>query len=128
MVDEKIRDKIRKLFAIAEGVANDSNSDELKESMANEAITASAMAEKLLLKYKLSRADVIPADEEFVEEEIINVFGMTIVPDFIKRANARVASQRKIWFEELAKVVAEGYFCKAAQRPLTKEVIFYGLD
>ena len=94
MVDEKIRDKIRKLFAIAEGVANDSNSDELKESMANEAITASAMAEKLLLKYKLSRADVIPADEEFVEEEIINVFGMTIVPDFIKRANARVASQR----------------------------------
>lgn len=124
--NEKIIERIRKLFAVAEGVANDSNSDEIKESIANEAMSAAKMAESLLFKYKLSKADVVLPEEEI--EEIIPVFGFTIVPDFLKRANASRASYRKVWFEELAKVVAEGYFCKSAPRPDTREVIFYGLD
>lgn len=124
---DKIKDRIRKLFAISEGVADEANSDEIKESMANEAMAAAQMAEKLLFKYKLSRADVIQEKPEEAEV-FVPVFGMTIVPDFIKRANARVASKRKIWLEELAKIVAEGYFCKSAPRPETKEVVFYGLD
>lgn len=134
--NDKIKERIRKLLEKSQlgqsqlgkdlGSMEDL-SDEAREQLANEAMSAAKMAENLLLKYKLSRADIVTSvDQE--AEEIIPVFGFTIVPDFIKRANARVASKRKIWFEELAKVVAEGYFCKSAPRPQTKEVVFYGLD
>jgi Mg-chelatase subunit ChlD len=127
MADEKVIEKIRKLFAIAEGVSNENNSDEIREAMANEAMSAARMAENLLLKFKLSKADVIIATDDETEE-IIPQFGYTFVPDFIKRANAKAPTKRKVWFEQLAQVVAQGYFCKSAPRPNSREVIFYGLD
>lgn len=134
--NEKIKERIRKLLEKSQiGQTQldkdlgsfEELSDEAREQLANEAMSAAKMAENLLLKYKLSRADIVTSvDAE--EEEIIPQFGYTVVSDFLKRSNARVASFRKVWLEELAKTVAEGYFCKSAPRPQTKEVIFYGLD
>lgn len=116
MVEEKIIDKIRKLVLLAES----------EEAIGNvgAAQNIGAKAQELLLKYKLSHSD-LNLVQETEPDYIPPIMGKSIVPNPFIRANSRTKT-RILWFEELAKVVAEGYFCKA--RVEQGDVWFYGLD
>src|SRR6266852_7458112 len=119
--DEKIIDKIRKLIAIAEGSTNSAE-------MANEAITAGEMAQGLLEKYKLDISFLSKEEQRVAYIEIGNNLGKSIVENPIKRANAVSVKSRTIWFEKLAKVVGETYFCKVGFLRRSGAVSFYGYD
>jgi len=120
MPNNKKLEIIKKLFATAAG-ANDENAS---PEVINEAMTALAKARELCLKYKVEEADF---EQKPNEPTFIPVFGTTIVQNTLKRFNKKV-SKREIWFEELAKVVAEGYFCKVGILEHENSVKFYGLD
>lgn len=113
---EKIIDKIRKLQTLAE------SEDKLGNSDAADLIQAKA--QELLIKYKLSHSDINKV-QEFEPDFIPPIMGKSIVPNPFVRINSR-QKIRILWFEELAKVVAEGYFCKA--RVEQGDIWFYGLD
>lgn len=113
---EKIIDKIKKLMSLAE------SEEAIGNIGASENI--SAKAQELLMKYKLSHAD-LKLVQESEPDFIPPIMGKSIVPNPFIRANA-TRKIRIFWFEELAKVVAEGYFCKA--RVEQGDVWFYGLD
>lgn len=113
---EKVIDKIKKLMSLAE------SEEALGNSGAAENI--GAKAQELLLKYKLSHMD-IKMVQEIEPDYIPPIMGKSIVVNPFVRVNAR-AKARMIWFEELAKTVAEGYFCKTNIE--NGEVWFYGLD
>lgn len=116
MPEEKIIDKIRKLINLAESEAAIGNIG------ASE--TIGTRAQELLMKYKLSHSDIKLVQE--VEPDFIPpIMGKSVVPNFFIRANAK-QKVRILWFEELAKVIAEAYFCKA--RVEQGDVWFYGLD
>lgn len=113
---EKIIDKIKKLMSLAE------SEEAIGNTGASENI--SAKAQELLMKYHLSHAD-IKLVQETEPDFIPPIMGKSIVPNPFIRVNA-TKKVRIFWFEELAKVVAEGYFCKA--RVEQGDVWFYGLD
>lgn len=103
----KIIERIRKLFSLAEGKASN------KET-ANEALVAAKMAHDLLLKYRLTEDQIrieqeVKGTGEFYTP-IINVLGKTILENPFIRTNARTI-KRVYWFEELGKIVAQNYFC-----------------
>lgn len=68
-------------------------------------------------------------DYAFVDEgaKILNELGSTPIMNIFARINART-SQRKIWFEELAKVVGEGYGCRVSPNLENGSVTFFGYD
>jgi uncharacterized protein YegL len=119
--NKKIIDKIRKLITIAEGNTNSAE-------MANEAIAAGEMAQRLLEKYKLDISLLSKEEQRIAYIEIGNDLGKTIVENSIKRANARLNNARTVWFEKLAKVIAETYYCKVGFIRKTGAVSIYGYD
>jgi Mg-chelatase subunit ChlD len=116
-MSEKIIDKIKKLMAIAEGKTSSSE-------MENEAAAAGKMARKLLLQHKIDQS-VLKTAETFEPDYIPPIMGKSIVPNPFLRANAK-SKVRLFWFEELAKIVAEEYFCKVKIE--SGDVWIYGLD
>lgn len=102
MAEQKIIERIRALFAMAESSA-------VNEETANEALVAAKMARQLLEKYKLDHSDLMTPQEK-IEWEIENEIGKTILLNDFIRANAR--SKRCNWFEELARSIASSYNCK----------------
>lgn len=121
MVEEKIIDKIRKLFALAES----------EEAIGNKAAadTINEKATALLIKYKLEHKDVADVQETIDVGAIYYapVMGKTFVVNPFVRANAK-NTKRIYWFEQLAKVVANAFFCKASVDTRSAEIFFYGLD
>lgn len=59
--------------------------------------------------------------------KVSNELGQTSISNIFNRVNAKT-NLRKLWFEELAKVVAEGYTCKVSPNLEDGSVIFYGYD
>ncbi len=118
--NEKKLEIIKKLFATAAGAKDENASPEI----INEAMAALTKARELCLKYKVEEADF---EQKSDSPTFIPVFGTTIVQNNLKRFNKKV-SKREIWWEELAKVVAEGYFCKVGILEHENSVKFYGLD
>jgi Mg-chelatase subunit ChlD len=116
MANEKIIDKIRKIVLLAES----------EEQLGHEeaAINIGNKAREMLKQYKLSHEDLnLIAQTE--PEYIPPVMGKSMVMNPFLRANS-VKAKRMIWFEELGKVIAEQYFCKAEVE--NNSVYFYGLD
>lgn len=115
-MSEKIIEKIKKLMSLAES----------EEAIGNSgaAETIGAKAQELMMKWKLSHSD-LNLIQETEPDFIPPIMGKSIVPNPFLRTNAR-QKVRILWFEELGKVVAEGYFCKA--RVENGDIWFYGLD
>lgn len=124
--NDKIINKIRKLQEIAnKGISNLSDvSKEMAEVYAREATAAKAMAERLLTKYSLSTWD-LKNEREQIEFQILNQVGKSILANPYIRANAR--NKRCLWFEELARVVAENNSCKIGIE-YTGETVIYGFS
>lgn len=116
MEQEKIIDKIKKLFALAERV----------EGNESEALKAAEKAQELLIKYKLSQSEIQLNNPDSIGI-IVPRMGKTIVANPFLRQNAK-RNVRQNWFESLAEVMAESYFCKTSFNNQTGEVSFYGLD
>lgn len=122
---QAIIDKIQKLFAIAKGSTN-SKTDSAE--IANEALAAMMMARKLLAKHHIDESDL---QQTSIEQNFVYVppsYGMSFITNPYKRANARGLNQRRIWFEKLADIVAEGNYCKIGLQPEKGAVTFYGLE
>lgn len=114
--EEKIIDIVQKLFKQAES----------EEQLGNEgaAINFAEKAKELLAKYKIDSSKIKTEEEQFIY--IAPSVGATVISDPFKRANAQT-SDRKVWYEELAKVVANGYYC-IAEPYKSGEIIFYGFS
>lgn len=125
MADEKIIERIKKLFAIAEGASN-SNTDSAE--IANEALVAIMTARKLLAKHHLDESLFKQQAEIEHTVYIAPSFGQSTIYNPFKRRNARGLNQRRIWFEKLADVVAEGNYCKIGLIPEKGGIIFFGLE
>lgn len=117
--------KIQKLFAVAEG---SSNSKMDSQEIANEAISALLLARKLLAKHHLSESDIRAQAETNNIVYVPPVFGQTTTYNPFKRKNARGLNQRRIWFEKLAEVLAEGNYCRIGLIPEEGGIIFFGLE
>lgn len=85
-----------------------------------------AQAAKIAAKYSV---DISTIDISFTSAsaQVVNELGQTVISNIFNRTNART-NVRKIWFEELAKVVAEGYGCKVNPNLQDGSVIFFGYD
>lgn len=59
--------------------------------------------------------------------KVLNELGTTTIQNIFQRVNART-QVRKIWYEELAKVVGEGYGCRVSANLDDGSVTFYGFD
>src|SRR5215831_13556272 len=116
--NEKIIDKIRKLFSLAESEKSIGN--------VGAAITIAEKARELLTKYKVDYAALSPQEKEETVYYVPTV-GVTVVSNPFLRSNART-NLRMSWWEHLAKVIAEGYFCRVTVNEKTGNVSFYGLD
>lgn len=117
---EKIIDKIRALFAIADSKRNiDDASPAMVDAYEKEATAALNMAHKLLEKFNLDRSQIIITQTE--NEPIINlpVMGRTIINYPYKKDSA--------WWKELAKIIAPSQFCRVGFAN-QDQISFYGLD
>jgi Mg-chelatase subunit ChlD len=117
MIDEKILNKIRALKAqsISEFNIGNEGASVLFENKYKE----------LLNKYNLSENDIeIKSEAKIVFE---NKLGKTVIQNPFIRVNSRKI-ERLFWYDELAKVIASGYACKANPVIDTNEITFYGYD
>lgn len=64
---------------------------------------------------------------ESASTKILNELGISTITNIFNRVNAK-SNLRKLWFEELAKVVGEGYACKVAPNLDDGSVKFFGYD
>lgn len=64
---------------------------------------------------------------ESASAKILNELGISTITNIFNRVNAKT-NLRKLWFEELAKVVGEGYACKVAPNLDDGSVKFFGYD
>lgn len=73
--------------------------------------------------------DIDSIDIAFVSDtaKVLNELGSTSISNIFNRVNART-NLRKLWFEELAKVVGEGYSCRVSPNIQDGSVTFYGYD
>lgn len=121
MADEfdinKTKDKILKLFKQSES--------ERKLENFGAADLFEAKYKELLKKYNLELRDILVPETQ--TSQIKNELGITIVPYTFGRINAR-NTKRELWFEELGKVIANGYGCYATTINNQGEVGFFGLD
>lgn len=116
---DKAIDIIKKLFAQSKSeseIGND-GAAELFEEKAN----------KLLLDYGISKSEIELRLEKESESNFINDLGKTIIANPFVRLNAKT-NLRKLWFEELAKIIAEAYSCKLDIDLQNGAVSFYGYD
>lgn len=122
---QQIIEKVQKLFAIAKG---NSFSKSDSAEIANEALSAMMMARKLLKKHHIDESELqLKAETEHIVY-IAPSYGIISVTNPHKRANARGLNQRRIWFEKLAEVIAEGNYCKISIQPEVGGVKFFGLE
>lgn len=121
---QQILDKITKLFAMAEG----GNAEKASKEISNEAFVALQMARRLLKKHNLDESAIKLQMEEKHEVYIAPQYGKSVIENPHRRANARGTNKRRIWFEKLADVVAEGNYCKIGLIPQQGSVSFYGFD
>lgn len=123
MPEQKIIDRIKALVALAESEANQTINPNAESVAAN----ILSKAHELARKHRIDLQTVKSSEEISLEEQIINVLGKTIVPNPFLRVNAKT-NLRLPWFEELARVIAEGFYCKLGINKQTGEVSFYGYD
>jgi Mg-chelatase subunit ChlD len=83
-------------------------------------------AEDIAAKYSIDLSTIDTAFESDVAK-VLNELGSTSISNIFNRVNAKT-NLRKLWFEELAKIVGEGYGCKVAPNLNDGSVIFYGYD
>lgn len=123
MSEQKIIDRIKALVALAESEAEQSINPNAESVAAN----ILAKAHELARKHRIDLAKVKSSEQLASEPQFINNLGKSIVPNPFVRVNAKT-NVRTIWFEELAKVIAEGFYCKLGIIPSSGEVSFYGYD
>lgn len=128
MADQIILNKIKKLFALAEGSQNESLSDSDAAEKANEALVAMMTARKYLAKYHIDESEIRAKSEAEHIVYVAPTYGISFVTNPYKRANARGLKQRRIWFEKLAEVIAEGNYCKIGIQPTKGSISFYGFE
>lgn len=85
-----------------------------------------AQAVKIADKYSIN-IDEVNTTYEDSKPEFINELGQSPVSNPFIRLNART-NLRKLWFEELAKIVAEGHHCKIDVDLESGLVLFFGFD
>lgn len=125
MAEEKILDKIRKLFAIADKANSnlENASSALQESYKNEALAAAAQANKLLVKYNLSRSQIKLVESEEITLDL-PIMGRTCINyDF----GVFGKTKSNLWWKELAYIVAPSQFCRVGNGN-SNEICFYGFD
>jgi Mg-chelatase subunit ChlD len=83
-------------------------------------------AEKIATKYGIDLSTIDTAFESDAVK-VLNELGSTSISNIFNRVNAKT-NLRKLWFEELAKVVGEGYGCKVAPNINDGSAVFYGYD
>ncbi len=71
--------------------------------------------------------DSLDISFESASAKVLNELGQTSISNIFNRVNART-NLRKLWYEELAKVVAEGYSCRVSPNLNDGSVIFFGYD
>lgn len=78
-------------------------------------------ARELLLKHKLDESVLVT---EKAENYIPPTPNLTVIDNpYISKKGVRIA-----WFEELAKVVANGYYCATSINPITGQLSIYGYN
>lgn len=119
MADENILNKIRSLFALAEGDIPENASTAQIEVYKNEKANALKMAQKFLTKYNVDRSQV----------SIIEATEVEINLPIMGRSNLSYPFKKSsLWWKELAKVTAKSQFCRVILDPFRDEVAFCGLD
>jgi Mg-chelatase subunit ChlD len=113
----KIKDKILKLYLQSE-------SERKLENFGAADLFVKKWNE-LLDKYNLKLDEIINKNQ--TEVKFVNNLGMTIVTYPFGRVNARNL-KREFWFEELGKVIANGYGCYASVINNQGEVGIFGRD
>lgn len=82
---------------------------------------------QLLGDYQISRDELDIAISKATATAFVNDLGSTSLQNPFVRLNART-NLRKLWFEELANVVSEGYNCKVQPDVESGAVTFFGYD
>lgn len=127
--NEKIKLKIKALLAQAESESKEQIDSSTGEKAGYANIAASLAfakkAQELAKKYHLD-LNALANKQESTIEYVPPVVDQSVILNPFYRSNAR-RRERMFWFEELAKVVAKGYFCKAGVNS-SNEVFIVGLD
>lgn len=127
--NEKIKLKIKALLAQAESESQEQTDSRTGEKAGYTNIAASLAfakkAQELAKKYHLDLNELASKQESTIAY-VPPVVEQSVIYNPFRRSNAR-RKERMFWFEELAKVVAKGYFCKAGVNN-DGEVFIVGLD
>lgn len=83
--------------------------------------------DRLLEEYSLSREEINKAISSNSQPTFVNEIGISIITNQFNRVNAKT-NLRKFWFEELARVIAEPYYCQVDIDVTNGAVILYGYD
>lgn len=84
-------------------------------------------AKDLMQKYSISQTEIDRIIIDASQPVFVNELGKSIISNPFLRVNAK-NNLRKLWFEELAILVAEAYYCKLDVNLEDGSVYFYGYD